>query len=73
MFIYHKTTDRTRKDKSCNRGCNTNSMQITIKTLSGRKQTFNFDQENKVLVVKQALQEKEGKQGAPKDHNLPRI
>jgi ubiquitin-like protein Nedd8 len=35
-------------------------MQITIKTLSGRKPTFNFEPEQKVLAVKQALQEKEG-------------
>jgi hypothetical protein len=35
-------------------------MQIFIKTLSGRKQQFNFDPEQKVLAVKQALQEKEG-------------
>jgi ubiquitin-like protein Nedd8 len=35
-------------------------MQIIIKTLSGRKQTFNFEPDQKVLAVKQALQEKEG-------------
>ena len=35
-------------------------MQIIIKTLSGRKQTFNFECDQKVLAVKQALQEKEG-------------
>lgn len=36
------------------------SMQIFIKTLTGRKQAFNFEPENQVLAVKQALQEKEG-------------
>lgn len=35
-------------------------MQIFIKTLTGRKQPFNFEPENQVLAVKQALQEKEG-------------
>eukprot|EP00578_Thalassiosira_sp_NH16_P025617 CAMPEP_0181100674 /NCGR_PEP_ID=MMETSP1071-20121207/13321_1 /TAXON_ID=35127 /ORGANISM="Thalassiosira sp., Strain NH16" /LENGTH=149 /DNA_ID=CAMNT_0023183423 /DNA_START=411 /DNA_END=859 /DNA_ORIENTATION=+ len=35
-------------------------MQINIKTLTGRKQAFNFEPENQVLAVKQALQEKEG-------------
>jgi len=35
-------------------------MQIFIKTLTGRKQTFNFEPDNQVLAVKQALQEKEG-------------
>mmetsp|Transcript_761 Transcript_761/g.1393 ORF Transcript_761/g.1393 Transcript_761/m.1393 type:complete len:99 (-) Transcript_761:1666-1962(-) len=34
--------------------------QIFIKTLTGRKQAFNFEPENQVLAVKQALQEKEG-------------
>jgi len=34
--------------------------QIFIKTLTGRKQAFNFEPENQVLSVKQALQEKEG-------------
>ncbi len=34
--------------------------QIYIKTLTGRKQAFNFEPENQVLAVKQALQEKEG-------------
>eukprot|EP00986_Skeletonema_menzelii_P003727 scaffold1185_cov143-Skeletonema_menzelii.AAC.21 len=33
---------------------------IFIKTLTGRKQAFNFEPENQVLAVKQALQEKEG-------------
>lgn len=36
------------------------SSQIFIKTLTGRKQAFNFEPENQVLAVKQALQEKEG-------------
>jgi hypothetical protein len=35
-------------------------MQIFIKTLTGRKQQFNFEPDTKVLAVKQALQEKEG-------------
>ena len=35
-------------------------VQIFIKTLTGRKQAFNFEPENQVLAVKQALQEKEG-------------
>lgn len=35
-------------------------MQIYIKTLTGRKQALNFEPENQVLTVKQALQEKEG-------------
>ncbi|PFH32619.1 ubiquitin family protein [Besnoitia besnoiti] len=35
-------------------------MQILIKTLTGRKQSFNFEPDNTVLHVKQALQEKEG-------------
>jgi len=35
-------------------------MQIFIKTLTGRRQAFNFEPENQVLAVKQALQEKEG-------------
>ena len=35
-------------------------MQIVIKTLTGRKQQLNFDVEETVLAVKQALQEKEG-------------
>ena len=34
--------------------------QIFIKTLTGRKQAFNFEPDNQVLAVKQALQEKEG-------------
>jgi hypothetical protein len=36
------------------------STQIFIKTLTGRKQAFNFEPENQVLAVKQSLQEKEG-------------
>ncbi len=35
-------------------------MQIWIKTLTGRKIMMNFDGEQQVLEVKQALQEKEG-------------
>ena len=35
-------------------------VQIFIKTLTGRKQALNFEPENQVLAVKQALQEKEG-------------
>jgi len=35
-------------------------MQLLIKTLTGRKQSFNFDAENTIMRVKQALQEKEG-------------
>ena len=34
--------------------------QIYIKTLTGRKQALNFEADNQVLAVKQALQEKEG-------------
>ncbi|OEH80262.1 ubiquitin family protein [Cyclospora cayetanensis] len=35
-------------------------MQILVKTLTGRRQSFNFEGENLVVHVKQALQEKEG-------------
>lgn len=35
-------------------------MQIFIKTLTGRKQAFNFENETTVIDVKNALQEKEG-------------
>jgi Ubiquitin family len=35
-------------------------VQIYIKTLTGRKQALNFEPDNQVLAVKQALQEKEG-------------
>lgn len=35
-------------------------MQITIKTLTGRKQLYNFEDTDTVLLVKQQLQEKEG-------------
>lgn len=35
-------------------------MQIFIKTLTGRKQPLNFELEDTILKVKQALQEKEG-------------
>ncbi|CAM9455666.1 unnamed protein product, partial [Phaeothamnion confervicola] len=34
--------------------------QIWVKTLTGRKQQFNFEPDNAVSLVKQALQEKEG-------------
>lgn len=34
--------------------------QIFIKTLTGRKAAFNFEPENQVLQLKQAVQEKEG-------------
>ena len=40
--------------------CSFYQHQIFIKTLTGRKQAFNFEPENQVLAVKQALQEKEG-------------
>jgi ubiquitin-like protein Nedd8 len=33
-------------------------MQIFIKTLTGRKQQYNFEAESTVLSVKQTLQEK---------------
>jgi hypothetical protein len=36
-------------------------MQISIKTLTGRKTNFNFEPENCVKDVKTALEEKEGK------------
>ena len=35
-------------------------MQLQIKTLTGRKQNFNFDPEYTIMQVKEALQEKEG-------------
>mmetsp|Transcript_172 Transcript_172/g.361 ORF Transcript_172/g.361 Transcript_172/m.361 type:complete len:84 (+) Transcript_172:95-346(+) len=35
-------------------------MQIFIKTLTGRKTNFNFELDNTVRHVKEALQEKEG-------------
>eukprot|EP01031_Cornospumella_fuschlensis_P031238 gene31238-37749_t len=35
-------------------------MQIFIKTLTGRKQQFTFENDATLLAVKQALQEKEG-------------
>lgn len=35
-------------------------MQIFIKTLTGRKQQYNFEADTTVIAVKQALQEKEG-------------
>merc|ERR1712224_242239 len=36
------------------------AMQIFIKTLTGRKTNFNFELDNTVRQVKEALQEKEG-------------
>ncbi len=35
-------------------------MQLLIKTLTGRKQSYNFESDNTILQIKQALQEKEG-------------
>ncbi len=35
-------------------------MQLIIKTLTGKKQSFNFEPENTILEVKNALQEREG-------------
>lgn len=35
-------------------------IQVSIKTLSGRQQQFNFEPSSKVMEVKTALQEKEG-------------
>ena len=35
-------------------------MQISIKTLTGRKSNFNFEPDNSIRHVKEALQEKEG-------------
>ena len=35
-------------------------MQIQIKTLTGRQQTFNFENTAKISEVKHALQEREG-------------
>jgi ubiquitin-like protein Nedd8 len=35
-------------------------MQIFVKTLTGRKQSYNFEPEQTISDVKQALQEKEG-------------
>lgn len=35
-------------------------MQIFVKTLTGRKPQFNFENDTTILAVKQALQEKEG-------------
>ena len=34
--------------------------QIFIKTLTGRKQAYDFESTNEVLMIKEALQEKEG-------------
>merc|ERR1719510_1350698 len=39
---------------------NPRAMQIFIKTLTGRKTNFNFELDNTVRHVKEALQEKEG-------------
>jgi hypothetical protein len=35
-------------------------MQLLIKTLTGRKNSFDFEPDHQILAVKQALQEKEG-------------
>jgi ubiquitin-like protein Nedd8 len=35
-------------------------MQFFIKTLTGKKQSFNFEPENTILEVKNSLQEREG-------------
>jgi len=35
-------------------------MQLTVKTLTGRKEQLNFEPDNTILMVKQTLQEKEG-------------
>jgi ubiquitin-like protein Nedd8 len=35
-------------------------MQIQVKTLTGRQQTFNFESNAKISEVKSALQEREG-------------
>jgi ubiquitin-like protein Nedd8 len=35
-------------------------MQIQVKTLTGRQQTFNFEPSAKISEVKSALQEREG-------------
>ena len=35
-------------------------MQLTVKTLTGRKEQLNFEPANTILMVKQTLQEKEG-------------
>ncbi len=35
-------------------------MQLIIKCLSGRKPTFNFESDNTILQLKEALEEKEG-------------
>jgi Ubiquitin family len=55
MFVFLKTCLC-----SALHNCSFLSFQIFIKTLTGRKQAFNFEPENQVLAVKQALQEKEG-------------
>ena len=38
----------------------THTWQIFIKTLTGRKQSLNFEPTDPVIVIKNALQEKEG-------------
>ena len=35
-------------------------MQLVVKTLTGKKQNFNFEPENTILDIKTALQEREG-------------
>ena len=35
-------------------------MQLMIKTLTGRKQAFNFEPDTTIQQIKQALEEKEG-------------
>lgn len=35
-------------------------MQIIVKTLTGRKHTFDFEPRSTILQIKEALQEKEG-------------
>ena len=35
-------------------------MQLVVKTLTGKKQNFNFEPDNTILDIKNALQEREG-------------
>ena len=35
-------------------------MQLVVKTLTGKKQNFNFEPDNKIEDIKNALQEREG-------------
>ncbi len=35
-------------------------MQLVVKTLTGKKQNFNFEADNTILDIKTALQEREG-------------